>query len=777
VLDQLICETVLRANAQQRKNKTMIQGRTALVSLFSVLCLLAACRAGLAAGNPTKRPVTVADAIEMTKVGDLDLYWGSPNSEQLAHFSPDGRKVIVLARRGNLHSNTRDYSLLLWRTNELLTSSPPTVLVTMSSSSNRPAIKDPIWLSDSETVAFLGEHPSELRQVYLCDTQTKQLRQITHHSTNVLSFSVSRSGAEVAYVAEQPLRSMWNKRNQREGISVSYQPLSSLVRGEEGGARGNYNDADELFLQARNRTRRQLYPLSRIDGLNPAVFLSSDGQSLLVPTLVRSIPDIWKEYSDPEMQRITRQELRPNQYSELKQCELITTSTGGSRILVAAPLGPGGLSVAWSPSGHSVVLRSSYLPLENTSGEERRAKRSTTFAVEVQLPDRNISQITNENLLLLNWDPRTNLVHFLDLTLAHENPLKADLFFRRNAETWTRVPPPESEQVRAKIFVEEDSNNAPKIYTFDPTMNKNKVLFDPNPQFAELSFARVEEISWKGSDGHDVKGGLYYPLHFVPGKKYPLVIQTHGWLPEAFWIDGPMTTAFAAQPLAGKDIMVLQADEGLADMGTPNEMTREVSTIEGAIDYLNEKGFIDRERVGVIGFSRTCLFVTYALGHSRYHFAAASVTDGVDAGYFQYMLTLNAYPGIPQDFEGINGGMPFGEGLKAWMIRSPSFSAENVRTPLRITALSPPSILFEWEWFAALLRLGKPVDMVAIKNGDHILQKPWDRMISQQGNVDWFCFWLKGEEDPDPRKHEQYARWRTLRNQAALAQHADEIRY
>jgi hypothetical protein len=36
-------------------------------------------------------------------------------------------------------------------------------------------------------------------------------------------------------------------------------------------------------------------------------------------------------------------------------------------------------------------------------------------------------------------------------------------------------------------------------------------------------------------------------------------------------------------------------------------------------------------------------------------------------------------------------------------------------------------------------------------------------MTSQQGDVDWFCFWLKGEEDPDPAKAELYARWRDLR--------------
>jgi hypothetical protein len=36
-------------------------------------------------------------------------------------------------------------------------------------------------------------------------------------------------------------------------------------------------------------------------------------------------------------------------------------------------------------------------------------------------------------------------------------------------------------------------------------------------------------------------------------------------------------------------------------------------------------------------------------------------------------------------------------------------------------------------------------------------------MTSQEGKVDWFCFWLKGEEDPDPEKAEQYKRWRELR--------------
>jgi len=60
--------------------------------------------------------------------------------------------------------------------------------------------------------------------------------------------------------------------------------------------------------------------------------------------------------------------------------------------------------------------------------------------------------------------------------------------------------------------------------------------------------------------------------------------------------------------------------------------------------------------------------------------------------------------------------------------------------------------------------------MIYIPDGQHELEKPWDRIIAQQGNADWFCFWLMGEEDPSPAKVEQYSRWHELRKR----QHANE---
>ncbi len=293
------------------------------------------------------------------------------------------------------------------------------------------------------------------------------------------------------------------------------------------------------------------------------------------------------------------------------------------------------------------------------------------------------------------------------------------------------------------------------------------MLLDLNPQFKELRLAQEKEIHWNASDGHEVKGGLYYPVDYIPGNKYPLVIQTHIFIPGHFFIDGPYTTAFAARPLAGMGIMVLQMDEmdgHYDDVGSYEVLLKEVGLIEAAIVHLEKEGLIDPNRVGIIGFSVTCTDVAYALAHSKQHFAAASLADGQDGGYFGYLGISNAAPSFVSFFEGINGGSPFGKVLKLWMERSPGFNADKIQTPLRIVANNRSSLIIQWELFAALTLLKKPVEMIYMQDGSHVLEKPWQRMISQQGNVDWFAFWLNGEEDSNPAKAEQYSRWRELRN-------------
>jgi hypothetical protein len=68
-----------------------------------------------------------------------------------------------------------------------------------------------------------------------------------------------------------------------------------------------------------------------------------------------------------------------------------------------------------------------------------------------------------------------------------------------------------------------------------------------------------------------------------------------------------------------------------------------------------------------------------------------------------------------------------------------------------------------WEPYATLRSLRKPVDFIIIPYGEHVITNPGEQMISQGAAVDWFRFWLRGEEDPDPAKVDQHKRWHELR--------------
>ncbi len=713
----------------------------------------------VSSGTRGGRAVTVEDAIEMSKVSNEA---GHPETE-IAHFSPDGKNFVIVVRRGNLQRNTNDYSLLLWRSNQIFRAPRVAVLLRMISSSNRPAIREVTWLADNETLAFLGEHAGESQQLYTFNIRTHALLKVTNHPSNLLAYSMSRDGQFLAFVAEEPVKSMWNPRSTREGVVISTEYVYQLIAGSKGGRMWG---TPQLFCQVRGGRARRIATEDVADVLGSGMRLSPDGHYIVFAPRVRTVPEVWKQYTNAWLHEQAVQTSNAGGWSWLSRYELIDTNTGKTKVLLNSPRRGILSQVAWAGDSRSVIISGAYLPLEGTNGDQRRLRESTPFSVEVRVPSGQATEISHENLELVGWDQRTRSFVFCNYGPDEGRGSCPKIHFRKSGTKWeqTGTSLHDGEEIEEPdVFLEQDMNTPPKVFARSARQGK-ALLLDLNPQFHRLQFAKEEEIHWKGSKGEDFKGGLYFPVGYVPGNRYPLVIQTHSFRKDRFWIDGPWTTAFAAQALAGKGMVILQADESHEDSDSSREVDREFDRLETAIDFLAERGLIDPDRVGIIGFSRTCLFVKYALTHSKYRFAAASVTDGVDGGYFQYLLS--SY--MSDTYEGINGGLPWGNGLQSWRERSPGFNIDRVRTPLRIMAENSEVALFEWEWYAALSRLGKPVEMVVTRDGEHILQKPWHRMVSQQGNVDWFAFWLKEEEDSDPDKRDQYRRWRKLKRQTEV---------
>jgi hypothetical protein len=67
------------------------------------------------------------------------------------------------------------------------------------------------------------------------------------------------------------------------------------------------------------------------------------------------------------------------------------------------------------------------------------------------------------------------------------------------------------------------------------------------------------------------------------------------------------------------------------------------------------------------------------------------------------------------------------------------------------------------ELFVPLLRAEAAVEVYAFPGEAHLKFRPCHKLATYERSFDWLRFWLLGEEDPNPAKADQYARWRGMR--------------
>ena len=710
-----------------------------------------------------KRRVTVADAITMTQTGDRYYIDGFATGGNVGIFSPDGSKFAFVTQKGNLENNTVEFTLLVFRTAQVFHSPAPVVVAKLAASSNREAISHVTWLADNDTIVFLGEGPKEIPQIYKVNCGNKRLQRLTNHPTEILDFAVSAKGDKFVYVARTKAQPVMSEEMRKRGFAVTTQDWSELYTNQP----PPDNTRGEIFVKAGERgvPRQVRSPIRYVDReMGGAITISPAGRYGLLTVYATNPPALWGSYEDNDLQESVK-ECASNTACLVKQYLLVTLDSGRAEPLIQAPTRDFEWA-AWIPGEDAIAVVDAYLPLDVADSVELKKRQAHIFAAEIKLPGREITEILEEEKPFqadsLRWDGRANQLVILPdrftggptIALRKEggNWSKLDI---SGATDWTDTP--------LLVTLDEDMNSPPKLAATDPRTHQKAILLDLNPQFRNLDFGRVEVVHWKTKDGDEASGELYYPPDYAVGKRYPLVIQTHAFCPKCFWIDGPWGTAYAAQPLASHGFVVLQMYQGKVDeimkrFDTAEEAPHSAELYEAAIDSLDEAGIIDRNRIGLMGFSRTSYHVLYALTNSRYRFAAATAADGIDFGYGNCVYAAS----VQGLCEKINGGPPYGASLENWRKMAFNFNLDKIIAPLLLQSISAP--FSEWEIYSGLRWLKKPTELLNFyPDGVHALVKPGQRMTSQQTTVDWFRFWIKGEEDPDPAKAEQYKRWRAMR--------------
>jgi dipeptidyl aminopeptidase/acylaminoacyl peptidase len=661
-------------------------------------------------------------------------------------------------------------------------------------------INCPVWI-DNERVAILWESPGQGTQIFSIDVLSREVTQLTHEDGGIVAFLAGPNGSyvydvSVKYPKEASRRALDN------GFSVTSTDAMVLLGGVVDGATAfDFGMVKRGVLSVHGKdisshpvAAASIYgDLSFVElkGQPGGHLFSPDGKQIILDAGITEVPRAWGVYQGFVAESLRAHVENPHglRGQWANQLILVDVATGGARPLweAAGPSFNPMSRIAWSPDGSKILMAPTLLPPDTTDEAGLSGRAAAIVDVSTGKYDNiPIERRVAERVKSAAW-LSSNLI---EIDLMDGGSIR----YEKQHELWRRAagddrPKPiaagRAQLNRVRVELRQGMNDPPALYAVDLLTQRGRTVLDPNPSLENrYALGKVDFVEWTNTDGRKWQGRLYYPADYQTGRRYPLVIQTHGYADRTEYslsgqggIDGaalgPVWSAFLAQPLASIGVAVLQIGGALGGPRPFEEMSdiERIKSIGDALQTASEHliglGLVDRSKVGIMGHSALGGSIEHALIESDFPYAAAIAGDYADNNYLNECLY-----GWPRDF---GHSFPFGQGLKTWLDESPAFNVERVRTPLQMLLYSSGegnvTFLWPWEMFSRLRFLHKPVELYVIPDiihGSHENQNPRQQLALQGRAIDWWRFWLLDEEDADVSKHQQYAEWHVLREQHAV---------
>jgi hypothetical protein len=719
-------------------------------------------------------PASVQKAVEQLRMVRMAEITANRDNA-VALFSPNRTWVALVTKRAVVRENLNLYSILFYRVDELArdlgsahSSIPkPQQQLEIRVTRDDGGIADLRWTTETE-LTFIAQGDNGRRQGFVVGPTSSE--QITHAETDIAAFDVSDD--IVAYYETLP-------PTEPDAITVVDQQtlISVLFPGPE----FSYQP-----LQLKVQRRREGL-VTNIGGpvllSTPKLWLSPDGRYLVTERPAASAPTSWADYAvvRPEYrwtpEAVVSDPLSPKLLFR-RRFFLANLERGSFEPLLDAPAGtlsPYRIPAAaiW-PEPDRLILCGTYLPLTGEGGSDNKNGASVA---EIDLTSRAVSSLLAQTSIRARDIFRVYPVPGKPAVVVQtKTPHGEQSFqFERENGAWI-LSQPSLKAERVSIALQESFQSSPQLIARSAAGQEKVLLKLSSPSGGGQS--RRELFTWVDQNQRTWKGGLLRPSGFQAGYRYPLIVQTHGFSERQYLVDGPAAdigTAFAAEALAASGFLVLQVQDDTAATMTGDE--REAAlTAEGyraAIVKLCDQGLADPDRVGLVAFSRTGLAAIRLIADNPSLLHAVVLADGSWWSYLTDLLLLHSPPEQLTQVRKLSTGESLrSDDPASWFNANPFYGIARSCAAFRIEATGLPSALAHWEHLAILERAHCPVEMVLYRTGSHNLQRPAERFASQQGTVDWFAFWLKGEERSQPNSDAgetedklkaQYKRWSGLR--------------
>jgi dipeptidyl aminopeptidase/acylaminoacyl peptidase len=636
-----------------------------------------------AASHGQPRAMTAVDLLDLPRVSDPQL-------------APDGRQVLFVVSEADWKENKRTSHV-----HRVNADGGGALQLTHGASGET----SPRWSPDGATIAFLARRgDDEHNQIYLLPNAGGEARRLTRHATAVSRIAWAPDGSALYFTATEP-KSAGQKAKEKAKDDVypyddDYEHVHLWRVAAADGAEARVSEGDFSISG---------YDVSR-DGRRIAF---QRGPSPLLGELGRS--EVWVMDADGTNARALTQNAVPEGD--------VAISPDGARVAFTCDCGPG--FEPYYPSRLFVA--------ETAGGAPRSLAPDFVHDVDG-----------------LAWS-RDGRALFVLANLGVHNEL-----FRIDSGSGRAVQITEGahalggwsfEAALARHAMVVDSAASPgEVHVLAEGEREPRRLTRVHGDFAaRFRLPRLERVEWKGKDGVSVEGLLYYPLDHQPGRRVPLVVQTHG---------GPRSSDKYGLGSWGSYVPVLAA-HGYAVLkpnyrGSTGYGERFVRDMVGAyfrnshldvmagVDHVIAMGVADPERLVKMGWSAgghmTNKIVTFTD-----RFKAASSGAGAAnwiSMYGQSDVRIYRTPWF--------GGTPWQQDapIAAYWDNSPLKHVANVKTPTLVLVGErdarvpmPQSV----EMFRALRANGVPTKLWVAPREPHGWNELRHQLFKINVELDWFA--------------------------------------
>jgi len=655
--------------------------------------------AGVAAAQ--KVP-TIDQSLEMRSVGAPQI-------------SPDGKRVVYEETRTNWESNA--FETDLWIAD--VATGESHLLTTTAKSAN-----DAAWSSDGKWIAFLSDRvapldksPAGKRQLYVIPANGGESQQLTKMENGVNGFEWAPDSQRIALSAEAPEPKAMKDRKDTFGDYHVIHADYAMV----------HLWALELpTTDAAGRTSVLAEPK-----------LLTAGEAFSVGSFS------WA----PDGKRIAFSAQRDPDLISGFSSDIYTVVVADSTVKKIVDTPSPDNDPKWSPDGSQIA----YVTNDGSKNFFYTNRKIAVVPADGGAPKVLTTQF-DEDPGLLKWGPdgiyfsalqKTSSGLFL-LTPQADKVIKMEIPGSTLAGAFSF-----SKDFKQLAYRGSGANEYAEIYAVGLGARTPVQVTHVGDQLKGFDTAKREVVQWKSGDGATVEGILIKPVDFDPHKKYPLLVVIHGG---PTGIDVPAIAADRYYPIehwVAKGAVVLKPNyrgsagygEKFRSLNVRNLGVGDYADVISGVDYLIAQGFVDKDRVGSMGWSEGGYISAYITTSSD-RFKAVSVGAGI-SDWMTYYANTDITPFTRQYLQATPWDDP-----AIYAKTSPITYIKNAKTPTLIQqggADKRVPVADSYELRQALEDHGVPVKMVLYDGFGHPINKPKQQRAVMEENENWFDHYIWGE--------------------------------